>query len=59
MKFKEANSIRCLSQFAACFGTPAHRPPQGRTTPIFKVQLQQGFAAGEMGFNDEFALQKS
>jgi hypothetical protein len=30
-----------------------------RTTPIFKVALQQGFATGEMGFNDKFALQKS
>jgi hypothetical protein len=28
------------------------------TTPIFKVGLQQGFATGEMGFNDKFALQK-
>jgi hypothetical protein len=25
-----------------------------RTTPIFKGQLQQGFATGEMGFNDKF-----
>jgi hypothetical protein len=26
--------------------------PRLRTTPIFKVGLQQGFALGEMGFND-------
>jgi hypothetical protein len=29
-----------------------------RTTLIFKVRLHQGFAPGEMGFNDKFALQK-
>jgi hypothetical protein len=29
--------------------------PKLRTTPIFKVRLHQGFAAGEMGFNDKFA----
>src|SRR6516165_6373699 len=30
--------------------------PRLRTTPIFKEILQQGFAAGEMGFNNQFAL---
>jgi hypothetical protein len=30
--------------------------PRLRTTPAFKVRLHQGFASGEMGFND---LQKS
>jgi hypothetical protein len=24
----------------------------------YKLKLQQGFASGEMGFNDKFALQK-
>jgi len=33
--------------------------PRLRTTPIFKVGLQQGFAAGEMASNDQFALQKT
>jgi hypothetical protein len=33
--------------------------PRLRTTPIFKEVLQQGFAIGEMGFNNQFALQKS
>ena len=33
-------------------------PTQGRTTLIFKVALQQGFAIGETGFNDQFALPK-
>ena len=28
-------------------------PTQGRTTPIFKVRLHQGFAAGEMGFAEK------
>jgi len=32
--------------------------PRLRTTPIFKPGLQQGFATGEMGFNDQFALPK-
>jgi hypothetical protein len=32
--------------------------PKLRTTPIFKVGLQQGFAVGEMVFNDQLALQK-
>ena len=27
--------------------------------PIFKLELQQGFAVGETGFIDQFALQKS
>ena len=30
--------------------------PRLRTTPIFKVGLQQRFAPGEMVFNDQFAL---
>jgi hypothetical protein len=38
-----------FSQFAACCGAPSHRSSQGRTTPIFKTGLQQGFAVGEMG----------
>jgi hypothetical protein len=29
--------------------------PKLRTTPIFKVGLQQGFATGEMGFKGQFA----
>ena len=33
--------------------------PKLRTTPIFKVGLQQGFAAGEMGFGGQFAQQQS
>ena len=33
--------------------------PRLGTTPIFKVGLQQGFAAGGMGLSTEFALQKS
>jgi hypothetical protein len=33
--------------------------PRLRTTPTFKVRLQQGFAPGEMGLNDKFTLQKS
>jgi hypothetical protein len=33
--------------------------PRLRTTPMFKVGLQQRFAIGEMVFNDQFALQKS
>jgi hypothetical protein len=28
-----------------------------RQEPIFEVRLQQGFAPGEMGLNDKFALQ--
>jgi hypothetical protein len=28
------------------------------TTPTCKVGLEQGFALGETGFNDKFALQK-
>jgi hypothetical protein len=31
---------------------------KARTTPN-TTRLQQGFANGEMGFNDQFALQKS
>jgi hypothetical protein len=38
-----------FSHFAACSGAPSHRPSQGRTTPIFKVGLQQGFANCEIG----------
>jgi hypothetical protein len=39
-----------LSQFAACSGAPSHLPaPRLKTTQIFKVALQQGFATGEMG----------
>ncbi len=30
--------------------------PRLRTTPIFKEVLHQGFATGEMGFNDKFEL---
>jgi hypothetical protein len=49
-----------FSAFAACSGAPSHRPSQRLgTTPTFKVRLQQGFAPGEMGFNDKFAPQKS
>jgi hypothetical protein len=33
--------------------------PKLRTNADFKVGLQQGFATGEMGFNDQFAPQKS
>jgi hypothetical protein len=33
--------------------------PRLRTTPMFKVGLQQGFATGEMGFRAEFAQQQS
>jgi hypothetical protein len=33
--------------------------PRLRTTPIFKVGLQQGIAAGGMGLSTQFALQKS
>jgi hypothetical protein len=29
--------------------------PRLRTTPIFKVGLQQGFTTDEMGFRDQFA----
>ena len=48
-----------FSQSAACSGAPSHRPSLGSgTTQTFKVRLQQGFAPGEMGFNDKFALQK-
>jgi hypothetical protein len=32
--------------------------PKAGTTPI-KTRLQQGFATSEIGFNDQFALQKS
>jgi hypothetical protein len=32
--------------------------PRLRTTPIFKLGLQQGFEPGEMGFNDKFAMQE-
>jgi len=35
----------------------AHKAKHG-TRPIFKVGLQQGFAAGEMGI-DQIALQNS
>ena len=30
--------------------------PKARDPPVFKVGLQQGFATGEMGFNDKFAV---
>jgi len=33
--------------------------PRLRTTPIFKMRLQQGFATGEMGGNGHFAQQQS
>jgi len=33
--------------------------PRLGTTPIFKVGLQQGFAADEMGFRGQFAQQQS
>jgi hypothetical protein len=33
--------------------------PRLRTTPIFKEVLQQGFAIGGMGINNQFAPQKS
>jgi hypothetical protein len=40
--------------YAACSGAPPHRPsPRLRTTPIFKMRLQQGFATGEMGFAEK------
>jgi hypothetical protein len=32
--------------------------PKLRTTPIFQVGLQQGFATGEMVLSNQFALQK-
>jgi hypothetical protein len=48
-----------FSQFAACYGAPSHRPSQGSGLRRFsKLALQQGFAAGGMGFNDQFAPQK-
>jgi hypothetical protein len=34
-------------------------PIQGLGLRGIKAGLQQGFAPGEMGFNDKFALQKS
>jgi hypothetical protein len=30
--------------------------PRLRNAPIFKLGLQQGFEAGEMGFNNQFAV---
>ena len=49
-----------FSQFAACSGAPSHRPSLGSgTTQTFKVRLQQGFAPGEMGFNDKFCAAKN
>jgi hypothetical protein len=33
--------------------------PKAQDYTIFEMRLQQGFTAGEMGFNDKFALQKS
>jgi hypothetical protein len=33
--------------------------PRATPTMACNDQLQQGFAADEMGFNDKFALQKS
>jgi hypothetical protein len=47
-----------LSRFAACFGELSHRHPKAQDYAELKG-LQQGLEAGEMGFNDQFALQKS
>jgi hypothetical protein len=33
--------------------------PKARTTPIFKLALQQGFATGEMGFNINLRCKQS
>jgi hypothetical protein len=48
-----------FGQFAACSGAPSHRPSQRLgTTPVFKVGLHQGFAAGEMGCRGHLAQQQ-
>ena len=39
-----------IRQFAACSGAPSHRPPKAQDYADFQRGLQQGFAAGGMGF---------
>src|SRR5262249_24767018 len=48
-----------LSRFAACSGAPSHRPPKAQDYADFQRGLQQGFAAGGMGFRGQFAQQQS
>jgi hypothetical protein len=53
-------TVSRFNWFAACSGAPSHRSyPKAQDYADFQRGLQQGFTTGEMGFNDQFALQKS
>jgi hypothetical protein len=51
-RFGIALRLRALASLLLALERRRIAHPRLRTTPIFKVGLQQGFALGEMGFND-------
>jgi hypothetical protein len=54
-----ASRLRALASLLPALERRRIAHPKLRTTPIFKVGLQQGFTAGEMGFRGQFAWQQS